>query len=157
MKQLNFDLELEKVFRQIGEAKLAVLATSSHNIPTVRTMSIVFFDGKIYCQTSTDYLKYKQISENKNVALCIFNLQIEGIANIKGKTTEFNDFIERYKKNHEDSYKKYSALECSRLIEIIPRKIIKWDYDSEGKPSRVFLELDGKKAYSEMEKYIDLP
>jgi uncharacterized pyridoxamine 5'-phosphate oxidase family protein len=155
MEQLNFEIELEKVFRQIGEAKLAVLATSSQNKPTVRTMSIVFYNGKIYCQTSADYLKCRQISENNNVALCIFNLQIEGIANIKGKTTEFNDFIEIYKKNHEDSYKKYSKLECSRLIEIIPQKIIKWDYNSDGKPSRIFLELDNKKVYREMEKYIE--
>ena len=155
MEQLIFDNELEKVFRQIEEAKLAVLATYSKNKPTVRTMSIVFYNGKIYCQTSADYLKCKQISENNNVALCIFNLQIEGIANIKGKTTEFKDFIEIYKKNHEDSYKKYSKLDCSRLIEIIPKKIIKWDYNSDGKPFRIFLELDNKKVYMEMEKYIE--
>jgi hypothetical protein len=41
------------------------------------------------------------------------------------------------------------------IIEIIPKKIIKWDYNSDVKPSRIFLELDNKKVYREMEKYIE--
>ena len=155
MEQLDFENELEKIFEQIGKAKFAVLATSSQNKPTARTMSIVFIDNKIYCQTSNEYVKFKQICENDNVALCIENIQIEGIANIKGKTIEQNKFIEIYKKNHNGSYKKYSALDESRLIEIAPKKIIVWEYNSNGIPSRMFLELETKKAYREMEKYIE--
>ena len=98
MEQVNFENEKGKVYKKIGKSKFAVLATSSQNKPTARTMSIVFFDNKIYCQTSNEYVKYKQICENKNVALCIENIQIEGIANIKGKTIEQSKFIEMYKK-----------------------------------------------------------
>ena len=155
MEQLDFENELKKIFEQIGKVKFAVLATSSQNKPTARTMSIVFIDNKIYCQTSTEYVKYKQICENNNVALCIENIQIEGVANIKGKTIEQNKFIEIFKENHNGSYKKYSGLEESRLIEIIPKKIIVWEYNSNGTPSRMFLELETKKSYREMEKYIE--
>ena len=154
MEQINFENEIGKVYNKIGKSKFAVLATSSHNKPTARTMSIVIFDNKIYCQTSNEYVKYKQICENNNVALCIENIQIEGIANIKGKTIEQSKFIEMYKKNHNGSFKKYSGLDESRLIEIIPIKIIIWEYNLNGIPSRMFLELETKKAYREMEKYI---
>jgi general stress protein 26 len=156
MEQLNYETELEKIFNKIGKSKFAVLATSSHNKPTVRTMSIVFFDNKIYFQTSNEYVKYKQISENNNVALCIGNIQIEGLANIKGITMEHSNFIKNYKKYHNSSYKKYSKLDCSRLIEVIPIKIIIWEYNIlNGKPSRLFLELETKKAYREMEPYTE--
>jgi uncharacterized pyridoxamine 5'-phosphate oxidase family protein len=155
MEQLNYEIELEKVYKQIENNKLAVLATCDNNRPTVRTMSIVFFDEKIYFQTSVDYLKYKQISKNNNIALCILNIQIEGIANLKGKTTENDKFIEIYKKDHKDSYKKYSNLDTSRLIEIIPQKITIWDYDSSGKPSRIFIDLATKNVHRTMEPFIE--
>ena len=155
MEILNFEMELKKVFKKIGKAKFASLATCSQNMPTVRTMSIVFFDNKIYFQTSKEYVKFKQISENNSVALCIGNIQIEGIANIKGKTSEQNKFIEKYKKSHNSSYKKYSGLDSSILIEINPIKIIIWDYSIiDQKPSRIFLELERQKAYRIMEEYI---
>ncbi|MDR2709116.1 MAG: pyridoxamine 5'-phosphate oxidase family protein, partial [Elusimicrobiota bacterium] len=62
------------------------LASSVHNHPTVRLVSYIVNDRKIFFQTGTDLVKYKQICENNNVALCIDNIQIEGIANIIGKT-----------------------------------------------------------------------
>jgi uncharacterized pyridoxamine 5'-phosphate oxidase family protein len=67
MEQLNYETELEKAYKQI-----------ENNKPTVRIMSIVFFDEKIYFQTSTKYSKFKQISENNNVALCILKYSNRG-------------------------------------------------------------------------------
>ena len=155
MEQLDFNIELEKVYKKIGKSKFAVLATSAQNKPTARTMSIVFFDNKIYFQTSNEYLKYKQITENNNVALCIGNMQIEGNANIKGKTIEQNKFIEIYKKSHNSSYKKYSKLDESIVIEVEPKKITLWEYDIiKGKPFRLFLEMDTKNVFKKMEPYI---
>jgi len=154
MDQLDYNSELEKVYKQIGKSKFAVLATSAQNKPTVRTMSIVFFDNKIYFQTSNEYLKYKQITENNNVALCIGNMQIEGKANIKGKTIEQRKFIEIYKKNHNSSYKKYSKLDESIVIEIDPKKITLWEYNIiNGKPSRLFIEIETEKAFRKMEPF----
>ena len=154
MEQLHFEKELEKVFKQISKEKFASLATTSQNKPTVRTLSIVFINGKIYFQTSIEYTKYKQIIENNNVALCIGNIQIEGIAIIKGKTIEQKEFIEVFKINHNNAYQKYSGLETSRVIEIDPLKITIWDYGiNDQNPSRIFLELETKKAYRKMEEY----
>jgi hypothetical protein len=49
----------------------------------------------------------------------------------------------------------YSKLDESIVIEIEPKKIILWEYNIiGGKPSRMFLELETKKAYRKLEPYI---
>jgi uncharacterized pyridoxamine 5'-phosphate oxidase family protein len=150
METLNFITELEKTFHKIGENKLAALATSSHNNPTVRMMSIIIYENKFYFQTGIDLTKYKQITENKNVALCFDNIQIEGIANIISKPNDNKDIMEIYKKYYKNSFDTYSKLDKEILIEVIPKKIIKWEYDENNMPYRIFIEIDNKKAYKEM-------
>ena len=61
METLNFIAEQEEIFHKIGKNKLAALATSSQNNPTVRMMSIIIYDNKIYFQTGIDLMKYKFI------------------------------------------------------------------------------------------------
>ena len=150
MEILNYEIEEDKIFNLIGENKNVSLATSSENNTTVRTISIIVYNKKIYFQTGIDLLKYKQICENKNVALCFENIQIEGMANIIGKPIDYGNIIELYKKHYEKSFETYSKLDKEILIEIIPRKITKWDYDNNGKPYRIFIELNNQKVYKEM-------
>ena len=150
MEILNFEIEQENIFNKIGENKLAALATSSQNSPTVRTMSIIIKNKKIYFQTGIDLIKFKQICENKNVALSFENIQIEGIANIIGKPVDHDDIMEIYKKYYKNSFENYSNLDKEILIEITLQKIVKWEYDNNGKPYRIFIELENKKAYKEM-------
>ena len=150
MEKWNYEIEEDKIFDLIGDSKIVALATSSKNSTTVRTMSIIVYSKKIYFQTGIDLIKYKQICENKNVALCFENIQIEGVANIMGKPIEHENIMELYKKCYKKSFETFSKLDKEILIEIIPRKITKWDYDVNGKPYRIFIELDSKRAYKEM-------
>jgi len=150
MEILNFEAEQEDFFNKIGENKLAALATSSQNNTTVRMMSVIIINKKMYFQTGVDLIKYKQICDNKNVALCFDNIQIEGIANIIGKPMDHDNIMEIYKKHYRKSFEKYSNLDTEILIEIIPQKITIWKYDNNGDPHRIFIELNNKKAYKEM-------
>lgn len=63
--------------------KAAVLATSSSDRMTARSVSYIVLNSKIYFQTDKTFLKYKQIIKNPNAALCIDSVQIEGSAKIK--------------------------------------------------------------------------
>jgi uncharacterized pyridoxamine 5'-phosphate oxidase family protein len=146
----NFEIEVEKIFEQIGENKLAALATCAKNIPTVRTMSVIIYNKKFYFQTGIDLIKYKQICENRNVALCFENIQIEGIATVVGKPMEHETIMKIYKKYYKNSFENYSKLDKEILIEVVPLKIIKWDYTNNGKPYRIFIELEKCEAYKEM-------
>ena len=150
MEILDFIAEQENLFNKIGESRLAALATSSNNYPTVRTMSFIIYEKMIYFQTGIDLIKYKQINENYNVALCFDNIQIEGTANILGQPLEHEKIMEIYKKYYKGSFENYSKLDKEILIKIIPKKITEWEYDMDGKPYRIFIELENKKAYKEM-------
>jgi uncharacterized pyridoxamine 5'-phosphate oxidase family protein len=60
MEILNFETEKNEIYNKIGKNKLAALATSSQDNPTIRIMNIIFFDKKIYFQTGIDLMKYKK-------------------------------------------------------------------------------------------------
>jgi uncharacterized pyridoxamine 5'-phosphate oxidase family protein len=149
--ELNYDIELENIYSHIGESKIMALATSSKNHPTVRLVSFIIYKNKILFQTGTDLIKYEQICENNNVALCIDNIQIEGVAKIIGKTNDNknNEIMEIYKKHYKNSYETYSHYDKEILIEIKPIKITKWDYEN-GKPYRIFIDINNKLIKNEM-------
>lgn len=133
--------ELEReVVEILSKNNLWVLATSSYDKVTARTMSIVNMGLRILMQTGNKFLKYEQIIQNPRVALCRDNIQIEGVANIIGHPLEERnaDFIERYKAQHEISYKLYSHLEDEVVIEILPSKITLWKY-IDSRPCRDFI------------------
>ncbi|MDR2783379.1 MAG: pyridoxamine 5'-phosphate oxidase family protein [Treponema sp.] len=149
--ELNYQSELEKIYAHIGEAKIMALATGSQNHPTVRLMSCIIYQNKIFFQTGTDLIKYKQICENNNVALCVDNIQIEGIANTLGRTNDKQNsgIMEIYKKHYKNSYETYAHNEKEVLIEIVLKKIIKWEYE-DGKPYRIFIDINNKQVKKEI-------
>ena len=149
--ELEYDIEVDKIYNYIGRSKIMALATSSQNHPTVRLVSCIIYNNKIVFQTGTDLIKYKQIGENNNVALCIDNIQIEGIANIIGRTNDEKnqEIMEIYKKHYKNSYETYFHCEKEILIEVILSKIIKWDYEN-SKPYRIFIDINNKKIRKEM-------
>ncbi|MDR2660395.1 MAG: pyridoxamine 5'-phosphate oxidase family protein [Spirochaetaceae bacterium] len=151
--EFDYSEEIEKIYEHIGKSKTMALATSCQNHPTVRLVSYIINDKKILFQTGNDLMKYKQICENNEVGLCVDNIQIEGIANIIGKTNDkqkhITEIMEIYKKYHLNSYKTYSNIDKEVLIEIIPVKIIKWDYEN-GKPYRIFISINDKTVKKEM-------
>jgi general stress protein 26 len=149
--ELDFELELEKVYKALGDAKILPLATSSHNRTTTRMMSCILYNGAIVFQTSVDLLKYTQISENPLVALCFNNIQIEGSASILGKMSDEKnkDIMKKYKAYYKSSYDTYSHMEKERLIMTTISRVTLWDYD-DGKPYRIFIDIGKKQAIKEM-------
>lgn len=144
-----YEKKLNEIFRIIGRAKKMVLSTSCDNRVTSRTMSFVIFDNKFYCQTDKNFLKYQQIQSNPNVALCVDNIQIEGIAKNIGKPLENEKFIKIFKKDYRASYEIYSFLENEILLEIEPKFIKVWVY-KDLIPIREFYNLQTKEIKQEM-------
>lgn len=81
METLDYSKVEKEVIDFITRNNKMVLATCSKNRVTARTVSIINQGLKIYFQTDIEFLKYRQIKENSNVALCQGNVQIEGQAN----------------------------------------------------------------------------
>ena len=143
-----YERKLSELFRTIGKVRKMVLSTSFDNRVTSRMMSFVIFDNKFYCQTDKTFLKYQQIKLNPKVALCIDNIQIEGIAKNIGKPLENKKFINLFKQYYKTSYEIYSFLENEILLEIEPTSIGVWIY-KDFIPVREFYNLEIKEIKEE--------
>jgi len=119
-----------KLWKKIGTHGIMALATCADSRITSRRMSVIVHDGKFYCQTDETFLKYKQITQNPNVALCHKNFSIEGKCQIIGHPLDDNNsfFAKLFKKHFYGSYKSYTALPTEKLLEITPSLIYSWEY-----------------------------
>lgn len=118
---------------ELGKGRKMVLSTSLHDHVTSRMMSIVQSGGVFYFQTDMEMRKYAQLSGNPRVALCIDNIQIEGLCRQLGRPMENRDFCSLYEECFPGSFHRYSALERECLFAVTPRRIERWLY-LEGEP-----------------------
>lgn len=126
-----FEENLQKLWKKIGNHGVMSLSTCAENRVTSRQMSVAVIDGKFYCQTNENYLKYRQILQNPKVALCANNFSIEGICRDIGKPLDKeNSFAAKaIKKHFLSAYIAYSHLAEERLLEITPTLIYSWSYE----------------------------
>ncbi len=128
---LDFNSKLTALWKKIGTHGVMTLSTCSNNRVTSRQMSVVIVNGRFYCQTNENYLKYQQILQNSNIALCTKNFSIEGKCRDVGKPLDKGNTIiaNALKKHFLLAYKAYSHLVVERLLEITPTLIYSWSYE----------------------------
>lgn len=145
---IDFHILENEIFGILGKKKIMVLATSYGESVTARNMSCIILGKKIYFQTDSAFQKIKQITGNPNVALCVDNIQIEGIAKIRKHPfdEENKEFISVFKEAYIGSYECYSHMKNEVVIEIEPTFITLWKYEG-SQPYRDFLDIKGNKAY----------
>jgi hypothetical protein len=95
--------------------------------------------------------KYQQIEQNPKVALCDSNVQVEGVAQIEEHPLAETSaaFSELYQMHHPGSFRTYSHLRDNVVIEVEPKLVTFWKYDSEGLPYREFLYVSERRAKRE--------
>lgn len=145
----KFELKLNQVFEQIGDHAKIVLATSYKDKVSARKMSFIIIGKNFYFQTDNTFRKYQDIKENNCVALCIDNIQIEGVCKELGYPLENIEFVNKFKKYFLSSFEAYSSLDSERLFVIKPKFIQRWNYIG-GKPVIEQLYIDQCKY---VEKY----
>lgn len=153
MEKLNFE-ELKKGFiESIEKLGIMVLATASAGKVTARPMSIVNIEEQILFQSDVNFLKFKQIKDNPNVAMTAGNIQIEGIAKIgeHSLASSNSDFVALYKEKHRGSYDSYSGSKNTVVIRVNPTFVTFWNY-VDGQPCRDFLDFSAESASREWYK-----
>jgi len=128
---LSYDELREEFTQQLQAAQHGVLATSDGDYVAAREMMLLSDGIKIWCFTGNKTRKYKQMEMNKNVALSINNLQIEGTVTLKGHPLdeENSGFIRMFKERHPEAYKFWGTIfenpnfSDARVLEIIPKKL----------------------------------
>lgn len=148
--EINFDLLENEIFHLLGDKSILVLATSYENRVTARSMCCIVINKKIYFQTDKTFLKYEQIINNPNVALCVDSIQIEGVAKVQAHPfhEENEGFINVFKEKHRGSYENYSHMKNEVVVEVKPSLITLWKYEN-GQPFREILDVNDNKAYKE--------
>ena len=84
MKALEYETIASQIEDWLREKSQVVLATTDGKRVSARTVYYFSERLKVYFVTSKAYNKYEQIQKNPYVALCMNNIQIEGIAVEKG-------------------------------------------------------------------------
>lgn len=142
-------LETEVSIALAGAASI-VLATGAGNLITARTMSPANVGLDVYMQTSRDFTKIAQMQENPNVALCLGNIQIEGVAEFLGHPMDEGNetFRMLYSKKHRGSYERYSMTEEEIVFVVHPQRVTLWKY-IDGNPCRDRLDVGEKSASRE--------
>ena len=123
-----FDDKINDFLSEFGKGKKMVLSTSDNGRVSSRMMSVVRIEEKFYFQTDTEMKKYRQLKANNYVALCIDNIQIEGICEEIGHPLNNTAFCEGFRECFKNSYEAYTALKNERLFCVKPLYIERWKY-----------------------------
>lgn len=149
-KELSYDSLTKEVTDILDKNKVWVLATSAGNRVTARSVNIVNDGLMLYFQTETLQDKYRQITENPQVALCFFNVQVEGMAESIGHVaSDSNEAIRiNYCRFHNNAYERWRYLDEQVFIAVRPTFVTMWKVVN-GKPCRDFLDVASGKAIRE--------
>ena len=141
-KELDYEEKLYEIKDILEKEKEIVISTANGNKVAARTVYFVYYNNSIYFVTSKSYEKFKQIEKNSNVALCSFNISIEGVAVNKGHPeSKENKKVFDYCLSKCPEMKKYGKYKNTVLIEIKINKIEMW------KGGREYININEKTAY----------
>lgn len=142
----------EQFWKEMGDSSKMVLSTCGKDgRVTSRTVCCVIINGVFYFQTDVRSTKAEQIAENANVALCVDNIQIEGVCTLRGEPEDYPEFLELLEKNFYSTYERYSMLENEVLYAVTPTRLERWIYDEDGTP--FIARFDFEKHEYDIEKY----
>lgn len=136
----TFEIEYELIEKELKKSGIIVLATSTNDKVTARSMCTLYHQGFIYFQTSSHLEKYKQIKANSNVALTTGYIQIEGKASIIGRWEDHPELCKEYCKKHLKSYDTYKHLPTQEVVKVKIERVKNWRY-LDGVPYMIDLSM----------------
>ena len=136
---IDYTVLQTEIINLMADHKNMALATSAERRTTCRMVSVVTDGLDVYFQTSANSLKYKQIADNPNVALCFGNVSFEGTAEILGHPLAEAVFCDQYRATHPHSFERYSLLQEERVIYVRIKLAVVWKY-IDGKPCQEILD-----------------
>lgn len=121
----------QKILKLFENTKFCTLATASKEGVVSASQVCLVNDGlDVYVQTDKTFEKVKNIKENPNVAINCGAYYFKGKAEIVGKPTNHNKFIEKIKAKHLDTYNHYTNLPNEVLIKIELSEAKIWGIDN---------------------------
>ena len=148
---MNYEAALRVYAEKLGTHKIMALAASVNDLVSVRNVSCIFYDDKIYFKTDKEFRKTRQLLSNPNVALCSGGVSVEGVAKNLGLLAEQADqrFAKLYQEYWATSYNAYPHKENEILIEVAPRFVEIWDQREDFRGFQILIDMDNKTATQE--------
>lgn len=119
-ENLEFETRRNELLKSFEAAKEMVFSTCSNNKVTSRVVSTACHGDKIYLLSWDHHVKCLQILDNPSVAFCHENIQIEGIANIKGNPFDEKNiaYSEKYKEKQPAIFEIFTKFKGMVIIEV---------------------------------------
>ena len=134
IEKLDFAEAIKYVWGKLGTHAIMQLAACTDDHVTVRTVSCIPYEDTIMFKTDKNFEKTKELLRTKaNVALCKYNINLEGTIACKGLVVDEPDrrFEKLYKQYLDGSYGAYSHEDTEILMEVTPTHIEVWDTTDE--------------------------
>lgn len=147
--ELNFDEVKGEKVRFLEQNKHIVLATSLENRVTTRTVRYASEGLTIIFFTLMHSKKVAQIKANPKVALCLNNVNIEGMAKIVSQQEKEGKRLAEIIKKKFPSYLEWWLARTPKLVvfvKVIPTLIVSW-VTRDDEPFMEYLDLQSKKAF----------
>ena len=143
---MDFISARNQVDKFLKNIKVMFLATANTDgEPSLRQMSIIHFNDKIYFQTSENFDKTKELLSNPHVALGIGAYSFKGVAKFLGSPSDNLDIMNNFKLVHPDAYKNYSFLDDEILFEVKINECKIWngkDVEHDGKETITTIDFE---------------
>ncbi len=140
------NVNLSELQKTLLETEVVSLATSAHDLVTVRQVSPLSIGLLLYVRTSLSSRKAKQMLENPNVAVCVGNFYFTGRSELSGKVTlpENEEIKKAYMQRYPESFSEGDEFiqddEVFFLIKI--QKISQWIYENNVPVGLAEMELE---------------
>lgn len=127
-------VNLNELQQTLEKAEVITLATSAHDLVTVRQVSPLAIGTQLYIRTSAASNKAKQMTENPNVAVCVSNFYFSGKAKNLGKVnlSENEEIKKAYKQRYPGAFSSGDEFiqEDEVFFAIQMGKISQWIYNN---------------------------
>lgn len=143
----GYDDATKIIWDKLGESAIMQIAAYDGTI-SIRTISAIMYDDSIWFKTDVNFPKTKQLLENPECALAMYNIFVNGVAHNRGKVVDEPDrkFEKLYKEYHDGSYHAYAHEDTEILIEVVPTSMSGWDTDENNYAFEIQIDCENKKA-----------
>ena len=148
MNNMSFEKANEILWNKLGDHKIAQIAACTDNIPSIRTISAIMIDHRIFFKTDKNFDKTKQLLANPKIAIAFYSVYIQGHVINHGLVVDEPGrvFEKKYKEVFWQSYNAYSHEDDEILIEVIPESVEIWDEDENRLAYQILMDFEQKTA-----------
>ena len=124
-EELDYARMTQGVIESLKDGQVIVLARSSDNRVTARTVTYVSDHLDICFLSWEHHTKCVQIRDNPRVALCKHNMQMEGMAEILGNPLDPDNskYADIFRKRVPEEFRIFSSQDGMVMVRVVPTRV----------------------------------